>query len=313
MIIVVIIFSLFLIVLFSLNETYLWVVLRNSQEVQILKGKTRQKKYDAVAFGSAYCRYSIDFADYNGYNFGIASQFFHYTDMMLKDIVPNRLKKGGIVFIIIADLVFAREGKGLLDPQRYQLLLSKNALGDEFSLRGFIKERYPVICNPLLIKKIFESVLKRIVKKTGTIQTNIEGGENSAIKAARGRCRSWCEDFGLTDTITSIIPQQLEEEFIKSRQLLSGMIEYCLKNGCRPVLVVTPVSEIMNKELGEEFVNKVLYDNIRLSNIHNVLFLDYLRDCRFSDYRLYQNGADLMNVKSRKKFTEILLRDSSLI
>ena len=65
----------------------------------------------------------------------------------------------------------------------------------------------------------------------------------------------------------------------------------------------------MNECLSEEFLQKVLFDNIRLSNKQEVLFLNYLKDQRFQDISLYADNADFLNVKGRRLFTEILVDD----
>lgn len=296
--------------LFALNEYYLWVVMGNLQEVQIVKGKNNRRKYDAVAFGSAYCRNSIAFGDYNGFNFGIGSQFFYYTDKMLREIAPQCLKPGGTVFLIIADLVFAEEGKGLYGPERYQLMLSRKTLGGEFDIRTYFKVRFPLVYNPLLIKKILGYIYYKLKGKASPKISVLN--ESQAKEAALDRCNSWCREFGLKNTVTADFPQSLTEKFVKTRVLLTGMIQFCLDNGYKPVLVVTPVSSAMNELLSDEFVNTVLFENIKQSNVQNVPFLDYLRDERFSDYTCYNQSADLLNMENRLKFTDLLLKDCGL-
>lgn len=297
---------------FILNELYLWRVMGNSQEILVVKGKNRKKKYDAIAFGSAYCRYSIDFGEFNGFNFGIGSQFFYYTDKMLREIAPMCLKKGGTVFLIIADLVFAKEGKGMYGPERYQLMLTRKTLGDEYDLKTFLKVRFPLIYNPRLIKRVggyyYHKIKGDYSKKQSKPFTEI-----MVKQAAVERCNSWCREFNLIDTKTDELPQTVKDQFVKTRIILSRMIDFCIDNGYRPILVVTPVSEIMNNELSNAFIKSVLYDNIQVSNKQNALFLDYLRDSRFADYKQYYQSADLLNLQERRHFTEVLLRDSSLI
>ena len=306
-------FFILLFILFVLNEAYLWIVMGKSQVIQVIKGKRRKDKYDAIAFGSAYCRCSIDFGGFNGYNFGIGSQFFYYTDKMLREIAPRCLKKGGTVFLIIADLVFAEEGKGLYEPDRYQLMLSKKTLGDEYNIQTFFKVRFPLFYNPLVIKNIAFFFAHKIYRFLFPKNNKPNWTEESARQAAISRCASWCKEFGLKDTKTTDIPVKLEENFKKSRSILTGMIQFCIDNGYRPVLVVTPVSKIMNDELGVGFIKRVLYDNIELSNKQNALFLDYLRDPRFADYKQYSQSADLLSSQERLHFTEILLHDSNMM
>lgn len=133
---------------------------------------------------------------------------------------------------------------------------------------------------------------------------------NQVETEADQRCKSWCRQFGLSDTINDIIPGELEETFSKTRKILTNMIQFCLDNSLKPVLVVTPVSKIMNDRLSDVFIERVLFDNIRKANIQHVPFLNYLRDERFADYKMYHNNADFLNAYGRKLFTEILIKDT---
>lgn len=297
----------FLIICVLLNEFFFWKVLGNTQEIQILKGK--KGTYKAISFGSAYCRYGIDFGDnYNGFNFGFASQFFYYTDKMLRDIAPKCLEKKGIVFLIIADLVFAEYGKGLYGADRYQILLSKEILGDEYKLGLWIKKRFPLFFYPLCLRQILSYIIKGSRNNYTSIKfNNLTNGQ--VLEAAKKRCKDWCEQFGLKDTISPEVSEELEQKFIQTREILTRMIQFCYDNDYRPVLVITPVSEIMNSQIGDKFIQKVLYENIALANKQNAPLLDYLRDERFKDESLYHNNADFLNSRGRKLFTDILMKD----
>lgn len=100
-----------------------------------------QGQWDALAFGSAYCRFGIDFSgtDMNGYNLGFASQFFYYTDKMLRQNA-RFTKRGGHIFLICAHLCFAEVGTGLYDADRYIKFLKKEYLGSEYSYWKYFKE-----------------------------------------------------------------------------------------------------------------------------------------------------------------------------
>ena len=140
--IVIVIILVITIIAFLLNEFYFHVVLSYTQELQILKGKNG-KNYDWIAFGSSYCRFGLTSTpdeDEVGFNFGVAAQFLYYSDKMLREYAETCLKKNGIVFLIIADLVFAEVGRGLYGADRYQLLLNKLSLGNGDRYRSFLQE-----------------------------------------------------------------------------------------------------------------------------------------------------------------------------
>ena len=298
---------LFLIIGFVMNEFYFWIVLGNRQEQQILKAKKR-KNYSWVSFGSAYCRYGL-FPSEEGFNFGVASQFFYYTDKMLREYTVQCLKKGGIVFIIIADLVFSEVGKGLYGADRYQLLLSKRSLGDEYSFLKKMNLRYSLLLTPKKLKAMIRYIIKGNGDNYSSLFSNTLD-KDMALTSAKQRCKDWCDQFGLRDTFSPNISRELEIKFAETRDILTGMIQFCYDNGYQPFLVVTPVSDIMNSQLGDKFIRKVLYDNISLANQQGAPLLDYLKDKRFQNISLYHNNADFLNAKGRGLFTNVLLQDA---
>ena len=311
MIVVLIIFTI-LFISFLLNEYYFHIVLRKTQEYQINKGK-KGKNYGWIAFGSSYCRYGLySGEDEVGFNFGVAAQFLYYSDKMLREYAVSCLKNKGTVFLIIAYLVFAEVGRGLYKPDRYQLLLSKESLGDEYSWKKRIKLRMPLLFHPSKIKEVFSYMLKRKPDRYSTLLNNTISLEQAQI-AAKNRCESWCNQFGLKDTTSAEITALLDKKFAQSRDILTGMIQFCYDNGFNPILVVTPVSGILNEKLGHRFMEKVLYDNIKLANKQGAPLLDYLRDERFQDISLYHNNADFLNARGRKLFTKVLLNDADLV
>ncbi len=300
----------------ALNEFYFHIVLGLQQEQHILKAQ--KSKYDMIAFGSAYCRHGIDFPEAcHGYNFGIVSEFFYYTDKMLREYAPKCLKQNGIVYLIIADLVFARVGKGIYGSERYSILLSKKSLGEEFALKDYLKFRFPLLVNPKKGLFLIAHYIIKGSKRNGYYQYYMmehnQYDYKKCVEAAKARCTSWCRQFGTQDTVSGEIPQSLSEQFALTRPFLTGMIDFCLKNGYRPVLVVTPVSKVMNECIGDDYIKKVLYDNIEQANVQKVPFLDYLRDERFSDISLYSNNADCLNARGRRMFTEVLVSDTKKI
>lgn len=302
-----------IVLLFLLNEYYYWVASDYTQDYHMRKGENGGP-YDAISFGSAYCRYGLDFkgADVNGYNYGYASQFFYYTNLMLHQYAKT-CKKGSVVYLIIADLVFARVGKGMYGAEEYIKFLNKDVLGDEFSYIRFLKNRFPLFKDPrLIVRCLFRLVGVSKTDLFKTLQVS-QLSESQVLLEADKRCQSWCRQFGLADTISGDVSEELEANFIKSRQILTEMIQFCLDNGLTPILVVTPVSREMNKRLGDPFLDAVLFNNIHKANTQGVPLLNYLRDDRFVDYKLYHNNADFLNARGRTLFTRILISDTNKI
>lgn len=308
--IVVLIVIAVLTVVFLLNEYYYWVVSDYTQVYHMRKGE-KGGPYEAIAFGSAYCRYGLDFSgtDVKGYNYGYASQFFYYTNLMLHQYAKT-CKKGGVVYLIIADLVFAKEGKGLYGAEEYVKFLKRPILGDEYSAGRYLRSRFALFLHPRLVVRCVKRLFGIKFPDSYKSLENNSLTEAEVITEAEKRCKSWCRQFGMADTMGNSIPKELDDVFIKTRKILTDMIQFCLDKGLKPILVVTPVSKIMNDRLGDDFIKRVLFDNISKANIQNVPLVNYLRDERFGDYKLYHNNADFLNARGRRLFTETLVSDT---
>lgn len=188
-----------LILLLVVNYYYTHVVVRNTQEYHIKQ--VEQGQWDALAFGSAYCRFGIDFSgtDMNGYNLGFASQFFYYTDKMLRQNA-RFTKRGGHIFLICAHLCFAEVGTGLYDADRYIKFLKKEYLGSEYSYWKYFKEViFPIFFHPKrTVRDIWHSLNRRFVDMYSYNQNPHD--ELQVDKDAERRCADWCSQFGLKDT-----------------------------------------------------------------------------------------------------------------
>lgn len=306
--ILIILILLFLFVI--ANEYYRHVVIRNDQEAHIKRGSKVKNAYDIVAFGSSYGRYAFDFSEcgINWYNFGFVAQFFYYTDKMIRAFRPSYNADCKVV-ITVPDLCFAEVGDGLYHPQRYVSFLDKSALGKEWSIKNyFLYVIFPLLSSRKNIKRLIKHVLGKD-KDTYASMLKNPLNESKTMAQALIRTSGWVSSFGLYNTTTDVVPKELEKKFQKSTDLLSNIIQYCLDEGLKPCLVVTPVSSVMNSLLSDAFLKKVLYSNIRKANKQNIPVFDYLRDERFQDIDLYAANADFLNARGRKLFSNVFYQD----
>ena len=297
---------------FIANCLYKFFVLRNTQEEHICRGANKIKAYDIATFGSSYARYAFDFtkSPISGYNFGILPQFLFYTEKMIKDYVKT-YKPGCYIAITLPDLVFCDPGKGKYGAERYAKLLSRAALGDEYSRKREILEKYFPLLKPSRsnLKRCIKNIILLPKEHCNYLKNHNSMNELQVNEMAIKRCNDWIKEFKLKNTMSDDLPSFLNERMTQSRAILTRIIDFCLKNNLRPILVITPVSKIMNNHLSDEFINKVLLDNIRIANIQNVPVLNYMKDDRFADFDNYINSADLMNYAARLRFTNIFVKD----
>lgn len=294
----------------AFNAYYRRVVIYNDQELHIKRGSQKRNAYDIVAFGSSYCRYAFDFSNCNvsWYNFGFVAQFFYYTDKMIRAFRKSYMS-GCKVVITVPNLCFAEVGDGMYHPQRYVFFMNKKNLGEEYSFINYIKYvLFPVLFSKQKIKRTIKHLLGRDANEYSIISHNPLNESQTMVQALQ-RITGWVNSFGLYSTTSDRIPKELEEKFSKSTDLLTSIIQYCLDEGLRPCLVVTPVSSVMNSLLSDTFVDKVLYQNIKKANKQKIPVFDYLRDERFQDIDLYSANADFLNARGRKMFSEVFYND----
>ncbi len=294
------------------NWLYKTIVLKTTQEEHLRKGSKKKNAYDIVSFGSSYARYGFDFTEcgVDGYNFGVMPQFLYYTFKMVVDYV-NSYKSHAYVIIVLPDLVFGEPGKGKYGADRYAMLLSKEAQGDEYSLKRELFVKHFPLLKPSFhnIKQCVKNITLCPKEHKEYLMDHNPMNESQVEQMAIKRCNDWINQFGLKDTKSVELPASLDEKMKQSRLLLTNMIDFCLKEGLRPALVVTPVSRIMNSHLSDEFLDKVLFDNIRKANIQNVPMFNYMQDERFADCDNYINSADFLNHAARIRFTNIVVND----
>ena len=302
--------------LLLLNLFYVLVVRYNDQEEEIRRGSKVKNKYDIVAFGSSYCRYAFDFTETGktGYNFGIVAQFLYYTDLMIRSF-RKCYKRNSLILIVLPDLVFGEPGKGKYGASRYVRFVDKRLLGDEYSIKKLLFQKYFPLFVPSpsnlkkCLKRIFSYTQKNEYRSLEHNKLPIDEVKLQAIQ----RCNDWCKEFHLENTSTADVPTELQKRFEESIIILDGIIDYCLEEGLRPALVITPASSVMQQYCTKEFLEKVLYPNIRKGNKKNIPVLDYYTDKRFSDVDLYANNADFLNARGRRLFSRVVVDDLAKI
>lgn len=273
---------------------------------QLEKFKKVPTNLEVVNLGSSYSRNAFDYrvTNYNGFNFALAPQSLSYDFRILKNY-KNNIKKNGVVLIVLPDFVF-----GFLDyksnsinDRYYYFLRKENILNHNIFKQKFIR-LFPLLFNP-------RGIL-RIIKDNKLINLEEEkscSSREEVKKEAESRIKGWIKQFNLINIINKDeIPIEIKEMFKKNQEILGHMIDYCLENNFKPVVVVPPCSKEINDFFSDEYLDEILYKNIRLGNSKNILFLDYLKDKRFQDYRLYIN-SDMLNKKGREIFTKVVIED----
>ena len=264
------------------------------------------KDLEIVNTGSSYARYAFDYShtDSKGFNFGLQPQSLSYDFRILKQYTPN-LQEGCIVLITLPNLVFGFSDyeNDNSNTKYYYFLESENILGYS-KFKHLVRVTFPVLSSK---KNVFR-IIKDVPLDTSYNQDENLMAEEQVHNNALSRVEGWKKQFHLSNTIHSNAANELEKEFEDTTSLLNEMVEYCFDKGLKPAIVVPPTSSIINDLLSEEFMKRVLYDNIEKANKGRVPVLDYLYDNRFQDYKLYIN-SDILNRMGREKFTKVVMSD----
>ena len=294
------------IVFFLINMLYKNTNYFKNQFIQVEKFKNVPYNLEIINTGSSYAKYGFDY-DYTslkGFNFGLQPQSLSYDFKILKQYTPN-LKKDCIILITLPDLVF-----GFLDYDndnnntKYYNFLDTKEIIHYSKFKYLTRIIFPIIA----AKRNIRYILKDVKKDDSFNQSENLMTEEQVEKDALLRVEGWKKQFGLDSTITCNYPKELKNMFSVTTELLSKMIDYCLDNELKPVLIIPPTSKIINDMLSNKFMEECLYNNIKNSNIKGVPVLDYLYDERFEDYKLYIN-SDMLNKTGREKLTKTVIDD----
>lgn len=261
---------------------------------------------EIVNTGSSYAKYAFDYQSFHikGFNFALRPQSLNYDFKLLK-YYQKHLKKNCKVIIVLPNLVFGFvDYEYDLSNKKYYYFLDKKLIKGYHWVKYFRWVQYPILSSLRNIKYVFSD----IAPKTYWNRTSQNVSYEDTKCFVENRVLGWKDQFKLNDMKNELSADHLEDVFTKSRKLVQDMIAFCKDNGFEAILLIPPVSEVLNDEIGEGFLKKVLYKNIEILNTENLPVLDYLHDERFQSYTLYSEG-DLLNMEGRKLFTEVVLND----
>lgn len=261
---------------------------------------------DIINTGSSYALYGLSYEDIGikGFNFGLQPQTLSYDFKILQQF-HKHLNENCIVLIVLPDLVF-----GFTDPEndnsntKYYYFLDKERINNYSTVKYLTKVKFTVLSAK---KKILHIIKDTKADNSYTLAANPFTPEQ-VEKQAEIRINGWKKQFGLNNMITGDFSDMLRKAFENNVKTVNEIIAFCLENNYRPVLLVPPVSSMLNSKYSKSFTNEVLYENIKKANTQRVPLLDYLYDERFQAYNLYIN-SDLLNTEGRKKLTQAVIED----
>lgn len=254
---------------------------------------------EIVNTGSNHAYYGFNYGSIKCFNFASGAQSLNYDYKILKQY-SNNLNGGCKVLIVLAPLSFGFvDYKNDSSNSRYYFFMDKDKILNYSRLKKILYVDMPIL-------KSWKNFIRIFLRKK-EIKSIINTPDN-AEKEALLRINGWKKQFNLKNLLDKKSASYLKDEFENVKTILLDMIEFSLEHNWRPIIVIPPASVFLTKKISDEFMKEVLYDNIRFLKDKQIPILDYWKDDRLNDYKLYIN-SDFLNEKGSKLFTEIVLED----
>ena len=254
---------------------------------------------EIVNTGSNHAYYGFNYGSRKCFNFASGAQSLNYDYKILKQY-SNNLNGGCKVLIVLAPLSFGFvDYKNDSSNSRYYFFMDKDKILNYSRLKK-------ILYVDMTILKSWKNFIRIFLRKK-EIKSIINTPDN-AEKEALLRINGWKKQFNLKNLLDKKSASYLKDEFENVKTILLDMIEFSLEHNWRPIIVIPPASVFLTKKISDEFMKEVLYDNIRFLKDKRIPILDYWKDDRLNDYKLYIN-SDFLNEKGSKLFTEIVLED----
>lgn len=256
---------------------------------------------DIMNTGSNHAYYSIDWSivGVNGFSLASGAQFLSWDYRLVKKY-RSHMKQSKVLLIVIADLMFcAVEYPNHSSNFRYYQFLEKEEIPNGTYWKKLKYKYLPVLAN---WKNFVHCFYHR-----GSLFREMEPSLVYAEEESDRRIEGWKKEFNLIDLQHRESVDHLRSNMIKTEALMKKLIEETREYGLVPVLMLPPLSSVINRKISDEFIDEVILKPLsRIAS--DVPFLNYMRDERFQDYRYYFNG-DFMNQAGREKFMPILWQD----
>ena len=235
-----------------------------------------------VNTGSTYSKFAFSSLKGNGLkyaDFSLRSQSLE-MDLAILRRYACHIAKGGIVIVVVDApclLLFKESGENL---QYYSIL--KSSEHPCFGGKEYLKSRFPLAVHPkkivcLLadqkeIKGIYDTYPKQMSKQES--ERELENLYNI-----------WKSLFKIKDFIHVHLSDENKKNIERNKSILADMLDLCKDRELKPVVVVTPFSERLNKYFSHEFTDSVLEKNIvEITGKRNIPYLNYQFDEYFQKY-----------------------------
>lgn len=267
------------------------------------------RNYDVANVGSqsGTFAFAYEHSGLKGANWAAGSESLSYNFRVLKNYF-SFLKDGGTVILTMTPFGFCL--KDYEDDKlntRYYLYLDPKSIVNYSSRKHHLRIKYPLLSSPIeAIKRLIRDVPADNRLSLTTNPMSPGEIEEDAVKWING----WKRQFSISE-FDAPVSEHNRDCIDYNTNLLTEMISFCLERNLKPVIVLPPTTKALSSKFSESFCESYIYSIIRNANTHQVPFLNYLVDARFSDNELFFNSF-FLNTKGREMFTQTVLSDLNL-
>ena len=264
---------------------------------------------EVVNLGSNSAKYGFDYSDCNiiGYNWAMGPQSL-MMDLNILQCYYSYLKPGATVIIPLCPFsCMVGYDFSYFSDKYYTVLNHAQIPFFNIHKRVLMNDMRNHPENYIPFVDVLKAVINKLFfwrKKKGATCLDFE-------KDALVFINSWKGQFFIKD---------FEEEwscnnknsFKESQELLSKIVDFCIRYGFKPAVVMPPISPTLKQYFTEGTVNRYVVNYVKDAIGDGAIFLNYLEDKNFADNSLFKNTYFSNNVGA-KLFTKTVLQDLSLL
>lgn len=270
-----------------------------------------KQQFDAVNLGSNQALFGFDYDDagLNGMNWAVSPNSLEYDFKILKQY-HSHLKENAFVIIPVCPfLFFAMFGhKKNFENYKYYRFLKPDLIHNYSFWVNLTFRRWPVFSAGRTLINIFLKKRDQAAQHSKlSIDTNPMDDAGMESDAAE-MIRRWLGSFSLSRIDAIRLSARNKKNIEQNIVILGDMIDFCLENKYKPVIMLLPVMVELFRLLPVSFQEEYIMNPLKKANVKDVPVLNYLNDERFLSHELYLN-CWWFNAKGRRFFTNIIMRE----
>lgn len=260
------------------------------------------EQYDVVNLGSCSGVYDFCYDDcgIKGANWAVAPQSTLGDFVILKQFRKN-IKDGGIVIYPLCPFTAISGAVPYLEERCYSFLDYKSFPGGHFITNSKIQvaKEHPLSIYPIVELK--NDIIWKFHRNKVIVKSSKELDADSVLVI-----NGWKDQFKISDLNDRFI-ERFADVYDATVKMISDIIDYCLSEGLKLVLVFPPVHRSLAKQLPPDAREQLLDTFVFQANRNRVHYYNFIEEKDFSnDNALFLNSY-FLNEVGAKKFTKFLL------